>query len=108
MRSLIYIYVPCKQLQLHATASIRSEVHDAQRETKEEMKQFVRQLVTRDVQSMMYDGLGGEEYGHSARLGAEGKVARGEADVDTGVALGKFALARKEKERELRQLTDRC
>jgi hypothetical protein len=77
---------------LHLAANIRSEIHGSHREIKEDMKQYVKQLI-----GGMQVGEGDSGFGR----GLDG------SDTETSVALGKFNHARKEKEREMQQLIDR-
>lgn len=79
-------------MNLHLAANIRSEIHSSHREIKEDMRQYMKQLVASSMQGL--HEVGGDP---GAMIG----------DSETSLALGKFNFARKEKEREMQQLIDR-
>jgi hypothetical protein len=105
-------------MELHLSASLRSMLHESQREVREDMRGYLRQLV-------LASDLSGEALGAvslnsrspqrrggtgTARGGTRGGEER-DNDLDgrdeTVVTLGKYHAARREKEREIQHILDK-
>lgn len=87
-------------MELHLGATLRSLVNDSQRETREDLRNYLRQLV-----------FSSEISEKEARSPLRNSRDRGEwdgnRDQETILTLGKYHAAKREKEREMQHLTDR-
>jgi hypothetical protein len=87
-------------MELHLSASLRSLVHESQRDVREDMRGYLRQLV-------LASDLSGDAIRSPPRPSKDkNKESGGEKD-ETLVTLGKYHAARREKEREMQHVGDR-
>jgi hypothetical protein len=91
-------------MEIHLGASLRSLLHESQREVREDMRGYLRQLV-------LASDLSGEAVGISrspARRGRDrDQTHEDDGRDETVVTLGKYHAARREKEREMQHILDK-
>jgi hypothetical protein len=89
-------------MELHLGATLRSLVHESQRDVRDDMRGYLRQLV-------LASDLSGDAIRTPPRHSKDKESAphsAGEKD-ETLVTLGKYHAARREKEREMQHIGDK-
>eukprot|EP00602_Paraphysomonas_sp_CaronLab_P003058 CAMPEP_0185033688 /NCGR_PEP_ID=MMETSP1103-20130426/22885_1 /TAXON_ID=36769 /ORGANISM="Paraphysomonas bandaiensis, Strain Caron Lab Isolate" /LENGTH=1465 /DNA_ID=CAMNT_0027570057 /DNA_START=361 /DNA_END=4758 /DNA_ORIENTATION=+ len=87
------------KIQLHMMANLRSHVYEANKEAKDDLKQYLKQLVSH-MGGIMQEGV--------ISVSKEvGETKDGDFDSETALAIARHNAMVKEKDREFRNMVDR-
>lgn len=89
-----------RKMELHLSASLRSLLHESQREVREDMRGYLRQL-------FLASDISGEAIRSPTRKSRENPKDQPEERDETVITLGKYHAARREKEREMQYIADK-
>ena len=96
-------------MELHLGATLRSQIHESQREIREDLRNYLRQLIfasdlgEKEIRSPVRNSKNRSSGGN----GGSGGDWDGNKDQETMLTLGKYHAAKREKEREMQHVTDR-